>query len=446
MNHPVVKTVDVFNFIKDMVEMTMVFEIDDDGYVIKKSNGERLTLNEGGEQRPLLVYQETIKDQNALVINPLAENLMTSNPSTLWFFNTQRTALLGRIFTIYISVIKTALEEKKSKADKSNHIPMELLNIASKIIEDVDDRLLTEFTQLSTDSDTNEFITIYYQRKQLRSVLRCALFDAEDTSLPVENRIPVWKNKFPKIRKKSWEILERIMLAILHITDKDDILKFTRKAEEISCARLSSFLNVILSVYQEINPLLDIINPDIAIDLSKLAYHVNRLSAYTDNAKFMIMPSRNVVPTTTTQPTAIPGAMPSVPMATPAYLPSTPTPSPMNHPGATLVPGPSFVDGRQAPPTPVMAPGAYSQMNPYGQNNFQQIPQGGYFSPQGYQQPQHPYMTGYQPQQQYPYVNPNSIPFSGPYLPAQNYNVGSNLNNLNILPPGSPGGYNPNFR
>lgn len=415
-----VKTKDVSDFIKDMIEQTMVYETDEAGYVIRKSNGERITINDGGVQVPLIIYQETVSDQNAQTINPLAEGL-GSTPSSLWFYDTLKTALLGRIFTLVISVIQTALDEKKAKADQELHIPMQLLNVSSLIIEDVDDRVLEEFMPLTEDKATNEFITIYYQRKQLKSVLRCGLFDAENTG------IPAWKSKFPKVRKKTWVALEKTMLGILNIKDKDDIVKFSKKADEISCARLSSFLNVLMGVYQEINTLLDIINPDIAVDLSKLAHHITNLSAYADNAKFMVQTNRGGAIPMGTQPATIPGMVSNIPLPQQAY------PQPMlNQPGASLIPGPMYADGR--PSQPVLAQPAYQP-----QGMFPQQPP--MFPQQGYGYPAQPPMF---PQQGY---DPNTIPFPGPYvtMPQQQPMLGAGgFNGINLMP-GAPAGFNPRW-
>lgn len=420
-----IRTSDVTNFIKDMIDMTMIFTTDEAGYVIYKKSGDRVTINENGKQSPLIVYQEVINDNTALIINPLAEGSQNAAESTIWFFDTQKTALLGRVFTLIEVIMRTALDEKKATGDKDTHLSMEILNIASKIIEAIDPNTLKEFSHI-TDSNKeviNEFMTIYYQRKQLRSVLRCGLFDQ------VVPDVPTWKSKFPssKVRAKTWLVIDTIVMSILNVKDKDDLSKFIGKADEISCAKLSSFLNVLLAVYREINPLLDIINPDIAIDLSKFAFHLNRLTAYADNAKFMIQPSRtHVAPAT--QQTLIPGVAPQVPMATPVYA-SIPGPSQM--PGVTLVPGPAFADGRASVPTPVMPAGNYV---PGYMPNAMPPNQGGYGMPPqnfGYQQPN--------------YVNPqNNIPFNGPYV-QQPYMTGGN-NNLNFAPPGMPPGFNPNFR
>jgi hypothetical protein len=431
-----VKTNDVTDFFKDMIGSTMAFEVDDEGYVIKKASGDRVTISEGGQNYPLLVYQETIKDQNAQIINPLAEGL-GSTPSSLWFFNVQRTALLGRICTLILSILKTALDEKKAKkdVDKETHIPMEILSIAAKIIDDVDDRMVEEFNLLMSDKDDiGEFFTIWYQKKHLKSILRCALFDPEG-----DPNLPTWRSKFPtsKVRKKTWPVLETVVLAVLGISDKDDIRKFAKKAEELSCARLSSFLLVIMAVYQEINPLLDAINPDLSLDMSKFAFHLNRLSAYADIAKFMVQPTRTATAVPT--PVAIPGA-PAVPGFT---QPTFPGHQPMGQPmvpGATMLPGPIYTDGR--PSAPVMvAPAQPPQQQGYVSPSFPPPPmqqgfmpagpQGGYY---GYNQP----MPQQQPYYQSPqFMGGNDIPFAGPYVGQQPGMGGGPA--IQLILPGAPG-------
>lgn len=410
-----IKTDDVTSFFKDLIATALIFDIDDDGYVIRKNNGERVTTTGNGKTAELLVYQETIKDRDAFVINPLAEG-QGDVPSTKWMYEVLKKALLGRIFTIFMKVIQTAIEEKKTKKDtkKDSHIPMELLSLAALIVDDVDDRLLEEFMIITSEKEDHEFLNIYYQKRQLRSILRVGLFDVDEPNLPA------WRHKFgKKIRQKSWPVFEKIMLAILNIKDKDEITKFDKKASVLSCARFSSFLNILIAVYQEINSLLDIINPDTAIDLSRMVYHLEHLSAYTDNAKFFIQPTGGTptppvqqAPTQNLTPNIQPNILSPVPLGGQMAFPQQ-----QMMPGVSLIPGPQYADGRQGPPIAVASspqPTGYGQPA-YGQPQMQPMMSGFPQQQMGY---------GYPQQGQMGYSPPNTIPFDGPYITMPQQPVG----------------------
>lgn len=409
------KTTEVTAFLKYFVDSTMIFTTDDEGYVINSQTEERIAVQDKTVQKQLLLYQEEIPNADICILNPLAEG-HGDTPGSIWFIDVLKSAMLGKFLALIRSVSKTALEEKKSKKDtnKNSHIPMELLTVASKIIDDVDEKFLEEIETIAGDAEAREFLNIYYQKKQLRSVLRCALFDEE-----IEN-VASWKSRFPvnKVRKKTWSILERIVLALLNIKDKDELLKFNKRAPEISCARLSSLLSVLFAIYQEINPLLDIVTPDIALDLSKFANHLNRLTDYSDNAKFAIQVTKS--PTAPVAQQSIHAALGQAPLY------AAPTSGYGNAPQTPINNGvlPDFAFNADKPQNYGYQPHPPQQYTGYGQPPSV-----------GYQQPAPGY---YQPP-------PQSIPFSPPYVNTPSY-LSNGAPNISLYPPGMPGGFNPMFR
>lgn len=414
-----IKTSDVTKFLKDLVEMTMVYAVDEDGYVISKKTEKRITRTENDVASELLIYQENITDSAALVINPLSEG-QSGTPSALWLYEALGVSLMGRMYVAARTIIAAAIEEKKAKADtKDKYLSIEILNHAAKIIEMVDPNMLAEIDKLSEDRVNNEFLRIYYQRTQLRSVLRSGVFEIKAPKSD-PNRVLVWKDKYPKIRDKTWECLEVLMLSILGLTEKEDISKFTKKATVLSCARLSSFLNLLMAVYQEINPLLAAIDNSMAVDLSQFAHHINHLEDYSNNAKWWRQPTRAVPQTVQ--------ATPEVPGVVSAGIPPVPAagPAPVQ---VDLIPGPVYADGRPSPPIPVIHSTQYYPV----QSDIPAMPQPGglpgSYQPQYGMQPGYPPMgypqPNYYPQQQpiYPqqgqYVPahqvPPNMPFDGPY-------------------------------
>ena len=402
------KTRDVTQFLRDLVDTTMVYTTDDSGYVVSCKTGEKILLTDDGRRSPIILYQEEIKDNEAHVLNPLAEGLGQTH-SSLWLFKTLKGSLLGRIESLCRVIISHTVAEKKKvgkEADKDQtHFPMELLNISAHIVDEVDDKTLDELTQIFSEREANEFLSIYYQKKNLRHVVRSGLFDTEEDG----NVVPSFKSKYPKIRKKTWGVFERLLLDVLGLKHKEELSKFDRKADGLSCVRLSSLLNVILALYQEINPLLGLINDkELTIDLSVLADHISKLPAYAGNAMFMVIPQKNAPPTQQMAPSA------PVPVIHPAYYGAQQPPAQIPVVGYSGVPGPELAVGRQ----PIIPP-VYD-----GQQGT-----GGFLPPMN--QP-------YQPIPQQPYGNPwqpQPPPFNPPYQPMQN----PNMSGLNIIPNMPPG-------
>lgn len=398
-----INTKDVNKFLRDLISTTIVFGVDDEDYVIKTgtTNSIReMITDSNGHSTPILLYKEEIKGQEAqeaTILNPLAEGL-GQTPGSLWFFKILMISLRSRIETIGITILKAIIQEKKNKTDdpEANYLPIQLSNIASRIVDGVDEKTLDEFSQLFLDKNS-EFLSLYYQKVNLRHIVRSGLFESSAAGV-----VPSWKSKFPKIRKKSWEVFEQILLGVLGIKHKDELSKFDRKANDLSCVRLSSLLNVLLTIYQEINPLLGLTGDDEAvIDLSMLADHINKLPEYSSNARYMVTPQRTVPSSTV----VVPGTVPSVPQAMSAYLPQ-PT-------EVRLVPGPELADGSQSQPIPVynqgaMVPGA--GISPYVNPWQPQVPVYGY-NPQ----PPIPQQQYYPPNNQPPFYPPyNQIPFGSP--------------------------------
>ena len=322
------KTEEVTNFLRYLVNTTMLFTTDKEGYVLVKKTEERFLLAENSsdgqsrQKRPVILYQDLIRDQEAHILNPLSEGLGQSAIS-LWFLTTLKFSFTGRLFELFTKIVQMTVDEKKKKKPtttdaEETYFPPEILKISSHIIDNVDDTTLSELRTIFHDADGKgrDFLIIIYQRKNLRHVVQTGLSDPEDSPLKS------FKSKFPKVRKKTWVVLEQLLLDVFHIRDMGELSKFDRTSEGLSCVRFSSLLNVLLSLYQEINPLLSaVFEGEMLIDLSVLAEHIIKLPAYARNAQYMITPDRSGNAQTTR---TIPGAAPNIPGAAPMNPITTP--------------------------------------------------------------------------------------------------------------------------
>ncbi len=426
------KLTDVTQFLKDMIELSTIYSADAEGYVVNADDGElgaRLTLTEAGESGPLLLFQEELRDPTAFILNPLAEGLGVKE-STLWFNKVQRTTLLGHVRTLAEAILTLAVDEnerlhkkpdKKKPAEEPPFLPPPLVAIAAAIIAEADAKMLDELRQLFADKDPG-LITIYWQRRQMVTLFNCGVFGTDDS-------MTAYRERFPSIRKKTWPVLQKLLMGIFGMKEADDYTKFNRKANpEVSCARLSSYLNTLFAIWSEINPLLDLLEPPIGIDLSRFHYHTKNLGHYAELAGYMVDSKRGAVAPVTPHAAVVPGTVPN-------QLP----------PNISLVPGPMLPDGRPSAPIPVVT-GPWGQPGSWGGQSTVPTPQHSVASaptqtqvypPMGYAQPPAQQYYPQQPQAGY-YGNPNNPPFSPPYhIDSQPQQV--------ILPPGSPGGYNPRF-
>lgn len=410
------KTSDVTKALRDLVGFTMLFDVDDAGYVIDKKTGERITLPIDTRRSPIILYQEEIRDHEAQLLNPFAEGGLNQAPSAQWLHRALKAALLGRLKTIMEVVIKASLMEqgKGGKTDEPNRLPMPILALASRVVDEVDQKTLGELDQIFSNKTADEFLRTYYERRNLRCNVSSGLYDVEDESVDPKNRIPTFKSRHPNMRKKTWGVFEKLLLGILGIDDKDKLAQFSRSADSTTCPRLSSVLNAILAIYKPINELLCHINDgEDALDLSVLATHIANIPAYADNARFMVQPHK-----ASEASAAAAGATPAS-----SFVPVT-------MPNMAMVEPPAYADGWQPPPTPVPMAPAYPLPGGYGASN-PLIPQApswaSYQAPaQIYPPPTMPIMTA-----------PVDPPFSGPYT---TYNVGQPTMPGFSTVPGMPNG------
>jgi hypothetical protein len=415
------KTQEVTQFLRDMVEISYR-DVDDENYVTL--DNKRVLLNDQGQPshtgRPILLYQEEITDTNAYLLNPLSDGF-GQPPASLWFYRALEASLAGRLHVLFQNIVRLAVDAKKTKKEDgtaTTHLPMEILNIAAKISDDVDEKILDELDMLFGIEEGQEVLSIYYQKKNLRCVVRSSIFASTDKlpmpDQPASEFNTTYRSKFPKIRKKSWPVFEKLLLGALNIKTDEELVKFGQQADGLTCVRLSSLLNTLLVLYKQINPLLGYIgNGELAIDLSAFANHITKLGDYVNNARFMVQSTTTAAAPPASIPgiTPIPGMastymqqVPNVQMGGPELIPGVNAPNgmtPTAMPEAGL-PGPNFVFPVPAQP---MYPGGFNpqMQQPYGTPQMlMQQPGYGYAPQQPMFQPQQPFMQ--QPQQ--PFIPP----------------------------------------
>ncbi len=255
--HPVMefKDEDVTNFLSLLIGIggTHYVSQDDEKTIRKTADGKVETLNVDGKHLPMVVYGTKLP--NSVIINPFADAGADGNSK--WFYQTQNMILSKIVIAIMreileaahaqgskkttVSAAKPAKKGAKTKAvveeeDDDSPTDMRLVEFISPYVELVDDKMITEFNQIS--SDYKKFININYLRSKRISALTTLLFSAS------------MKRGFVGVRVKSWEVFESILASILQTDNPAD---FDAKPTLLASPCFESFVEVLLNVYSKMS-------------------------------------------------------------------------------------------------------------------------------------------------------------------------------------------------
>lgn len=267
-------------FLKWLIELTPATYVDGDGYVRRKEDGECICLSTGDTKvlRPLIIYSTNISDPDALILNPFAEGLAKSTART-WFYNQ-----LTMVFSNYVRMVQKFILYKAIDANDKNSKDiedMELASIISPWVQVTDEKLLTEFESIV--KSLRDYIAIHYLAKQRET--RMSVCFTSDT----------FKKGHPKLRQKSWKILQELLYTILDIKDTAE---FNTSSKNMSCPELDATLKILYKGYAAINKYLKFIAQenitDIqfdCIDLEYFATNIELLEDYRLRAKHLISAS-----------------------------------------------------------------------------------------------------------------------------------------------------------
>ena len=276
------KPVTVEMFVRDLVHLGGIYSVDCDGYVIGKGGDENqiCTVKVGTVDKPLLVLQDVIKDDNAVVINPLNEN-MAESPDSKWLYKSLSIGLSQR-FIVIARFLKTAIEIENGKDDNSDNI-----HLSSKVVEfaarhkDFDAKTLEALETISEKKI--HFMNIFYDRKLKEAHFRCSVYNP-DTAL-----------EFPNITKKAWKSIIALISDILGIsTDVEEATEqlnndFTIGSDLITVPKLESVLRLYLKIFQRLNRFAVMCmrdDDDFVVDVTTLGHHIENLETYYKKAKY----------------------------------------------------------------------------------------------------------------------------------------------------------------
>ena len=279
-----VKTSHVTDFLRFTIGTSFgAFKADDAGYVID-AKGNRVALQ---NDAPLILYQEKVTDQAAQILNPFSEGIKESDAS-IWLYKMLRASLSARVMTVIIAVIEFAAEEHRQKqmtaAEKKKaqiepvHLDPVLSNLVSSIVQKVDEKTVGEAKVLnkyiSHPGTVSGLLYPVYVKKMLTTRLSIPIVEnGDDFELP------------PTIRKGTLPVFRTLLLAMFGIKDADGLDKFTAKAHDDSTPKIDATMRCLFRVYSQLNPVMDALDDTLSIDLSEFKYHLDRMPAYSQNAR-----------------------------------------------------------------------------------------------------------------------------------------------------------------
>ena len=289
---------EVTQFIRDLVALGGIYAVDDDGYVINKSDETLpVLLKDGNQFKRILVLQEVMSDKDAIILNPLHENTAESADGR-WLFIGLSGGLSRRI-ALTVRAIRDVIE-----AGDDIHAAPEILQFAARH-HNFDAKALEHFEIISKNK--LEFLNVFYNRKLKEAKLRCSVFD-EDT-----------KTLYPNVTKKSWLAIHRLMADLLGLdmdptkTQADLEHKYTVNSDLITVPKLESTLSVYLKLYTQLNRYLTVCqydDDDFIVDITTLGAHINNLPEYYNKCKWfsgqVLAEKETVVPTQSAPPSNIP--------------------------------------------------------------------------------------------------------------------------------------------
>lgn len=277
-------------FVRFMIDLGLVNKVNDEGYICGRydQDGQIVNMDVNGTEKPLMVIQEKITDKNALVINPMYEN-MTETRDARWFYIYLCLGLVLRI-TELADFVSSAIDESKEDEESFTKYPAEVMAFLSKH-KDFDGAIFDDFITIS--KERRKFMNVWYDRRLKQAKFRCAIFTDD---IRVEH---------PKIKTKSWKIMIKFMSDILGIsTDLDkanaDIQeKYTAISELLTVPKLESILTVYLKLYTHLNKYFDMCGKDddnFVVDVTTLGHHISNIEEYHRLVKWVVPSTSTNIP------------------------------------------------------------------------------------------------------------------------------------------------------
>lgn len=306
-----IKTKDIEAFGRFLISLGCIYNVDEEGYICDKIDIDEPVLHKVGTQyKRIMILQEVIKDRDALVINPLNENI-TESADSRWLYTMLNMGLVRRVIDVARFLAST---NELSKSGEEIDMSSEVIKFASRH-KDFDAKVLEHFEHIAKKKIA--FISIWYNRKFKEAKFRCSIYDPDTAA------------EFPSVPKKVWKIIGAFigelfgLSADLEKASSEINEKYSTSSDLISVAKLESVLKVYFKIYKHMNKFLDMCemmdDEDFIVDLTSFGIHLNNLEGYYQKAKWFTPTCADINTRPTVRP--IEGAIPVVA----SNIPSNPT-------------------------------------------------------------------------------------------------------------------------
>ena len=299
---------DVSSFLKQLVEIGDIYSVDEspDKYIRYTSDNTLVTTNVDGVAKPMALYGTKASD--CIIINPFVEGEIDSARNK-WFYSTRNITLSGHLAAIMTYLLKIGADSKKKKTEDK---PVDLLAIEllAEDIHEIDEKMSSEFKKIS--NELTNFFNIYWNKSLSQCEVKCSLF--------ITNQRKAYGSS---IRVKTWDVLEKLMTRILGTTDMGT---FTRKPTTIGIPVFETFTNILVDIYDKINPCLKMIGQP-EVNIGTLRSHLKYIGQYAAKAKWCVSPQPSMTPTSPIPAPWMPPVTGTMPYQQPGFM------QPMGMPG-----------------------------------------------------------------------------------------------------------------
>ena len=245
----------MIEFTKLLLELSGTYEVLTDRTVLALDDNKPVALKVAGNiEAPLKVFKEGDPREGYAYLHPFKESCTNTNARG-WFYHVCCVSVQVLLKKLLIKSVELAAKRSPDNTDQ--------LEVLSKIFGKADETMISEMEKISI----NDLIMIYYNKKEKKATLS-AFYFAQET-----------RDKYPKFRKKTWEVIETLVEIFLdeENIEPSEILSYT--ATLINIPETEAKLQVIISTIMRMSPYLKLLlNKDVHAE--ELAEHLKLLNGY----------------------------------------------------------------------------------------------------------------------------------------------------------------------
>ena len=245
----------MLRFIKLLIEMSGAYQVQDDRTVLTAVTKAPVAVEIAGKKElPLKIFKEGDPNGGYVYLQPFKETSVSTTARS-WFYRTCAASLAILLKNLIIKAVDLAAHKTSTNTDQ--------LPILSKILDNADEQMISEVEKLQLA----DLIQLYYNKKTKTAMLNAY------------HMAPETREKYPKFRKKTWEVIETLMEIFLSEEDlePEGIISYT--ASLLNIPETEAKLQVIVSTAMRMEPFTKLfLDRDLQAD--ELKDHLKLLAGY----------------------------------------------------------------------------------------------------------------------------------------------------------------------